>query len=462
MALGRQTRTSIRIADRDLLNVMASEVRGRFTADEALAHLLRGTGAYARPLSPTAFAIERRERAARRDIVGSKVMSVPPTEIVVTGAKRDLPLNAYVGSVELIDGSIFSDADGALGTAAIVTRASALSSTHLGPGREKLFVRGIADSSFVGLAQSTVGQYWGDSRINYSAQDPHLRLYDIERVEILEGPQATLYGAGALGGLLRVIPRSADLRETTARLWAGVSAIWHGGLSRDGGGILNLPLVAERLGVRLVAYDAVDAGYVDDVSRGERDINSVRTVGWRGSLSARVSDALRLEIRSLRQVINGHDCQYVDLGADGLDQTSAFAQPFRSAFGLTDATVRADLGRLDFTSVFAVARHDVGESSLASPGSARTIQVVRCPFLRRKFARAGRAAAPSRWKCAWRDPGPTKRVGWSAWRQCEMMRALSAAGERTALWRVRSGCAPAPTNWRFSARHRFNLCEGFC
>ncbi|MCW1430808.1 TonB-dependent receptor [Novosphingobium sp. JCM 18896] len=368
MVLGRQTRTSIRIADPALLSVMVREVRGRFTALEALTHLLRGTSAYARALSPTAFAIEHREMPSRRTLARAKAAAVQPREIVVTGAKRDLPLSAYAGSVALIDGTAFSDADGALGTGAIVSRTSALSSTHLGPGREKLFVRGIADSSFVGLAQSTVGQYWGDSRINYSAQDPNLRLYDIERVEILEGPQATLYGAGALGGLLRVIPRSVDLRKTTARIWAGASAVWHGGLSRDGGVIFNLPLVAETLGLRLVAYDAHDAGYIDDLSRGQRDINSVRTFGWRGSLSARISDRLRLEIRSLRQVINGQDCQYVDLGSDGLDQMSVFAQPFRSAFQLTDATVRADLGHLDFTSVLAVARHDVAERFVGVSG----------------------------------------------------------------------------------------------
>ncbi|WP_163278767.1 Plug domain-containing protein, partial [Enterobacter hormaechei] len=74
-------------------------------------------------------------------------------------------------------------------------RVASLASTHLGPGRNKLFIRGIADSSFVGPTQATVGQYWGNSRITYSAPDPDLKLYDIGRVEVLEGPQGTLYGA---------------------------------------------------------------------------------------------------------------------------------------------------------------------------------------------------------------------------------------------------------------------------
>src|SRR3546814_5101990 len=86
----------------------------------------------------------------------------------------------------------------------ILSRTASVSSTHLGPGRNKLFIRGIADSSFTGPTQSTVGQYFGDIRLSYNAPDPDLRLYDIDNVEILEGPQGTLYGAGSLGGIIPV------------------------------------------------------------------------------------------------------------------------------------------------------------------------------------------------------------------------------------------------------------------
>jgi outer membrane receptor protein involved in Fe transport len=72
-----------------------------------------------------------------------------------------------------------------------------LFSTQLGPGRNKLFIRGVADSSFTGPTQATVGQYLGDVRLNYNAPDPDLNLYDIARVEVVEGPQGTLYGAGS-------------------------------------------------------------------------------------------------------------------------------------------------------------------------------------------------------------------------------------------------------------------------
>ncbi|WP_432490608.1 TonB-dependent receptor plug domain-containing protein, partial [Flavonifractor plautii] len=70
----------------------------------------------------------------------------------------------------------------------------------------KLFIRGIADSSFSGPTQSPVGQYFGDMRTTYSGPDPDLKLVDMQSVEILEGPQGTLYGSGALGGIVLLRP----------------------------------------------------------------------------------------------------------------------------------------------------------------------------------------------------------------------------------------------------------------
>src|SRR6478735_219841 len=86
----------------------------------------------------------------------------------------------------------------AQGTEGVIARLPMLASTNLGTGRNKVFIRGIADSSFNGPSQSLVGQYLGDVRLSYNAPDPDVQLYDFKRVEVLEGPQGTLYGAGSL------------------------------------------------------------------------------------------------------------------------------------------------------------------------------------------------------------------------------------------------------------------------
>ena len=107
---------------------------------------------------------------------------------------------------------------GVAGAEAIEARSVGFSSTHLGAGRNKLFIRGIADSSFSGPTQSPVGQYFGDMRTGYSGPDPDLKLVDMQSVEILEGPQGTLYGSGALGGIVLLKPNMPDLGESRARL----------------------------------------------------------------------------------------------------------------------------------------------------------------------------------------------------------------------------------------------------
>ena len=128
------------------------------------------------------------------------IQQAEPQDIVVTASKRDTLSQRFAGQWVRIDGDEFKPL-GVAGTEAIEARSVGFSSTHLGAGRNKLFIRGIADSSFSGPTQSPVGQYFGDMRIGYSGPNPDLKLVDMNSVEVLEGPQGTLYGSGALGGI---------------------------------------------------------------------------------------------------------------------------------------------------------------------------------------------------------------------------------------------------------------------
>jgi hypothetical protein len=142
--------------------------------------MLSGTMIRARRIAPATYLIER---VTRQPVVAKPASPVaaappaieqapPPEEIVVTATKRDIPIGSYPGGVQIVEGSELSAAESLRGTEAIEARVASVASTHLGPGRNKLFIRGIADSSFVGPTQATVGQYWGNSRITYSAPDP--------------------------------------------------------------------------------------------------------------------------------------------------------------------------------------------------------------------------------------------------------------------------------------------------
>lgn len=367
--LSRQSGTSIGFHDSRLAALRVRPVRGTFNAAQALERMLLGTRLAARRVAPGTYLIEHipLPPPPARNVPRAAPHQPPPPdelatpEIVVTGTKRGVPLNVYPGGVQIIDGDDVSKADGARGTDAISTRVASVVSTHLGPGRNKLFIRGIADSSFVGPTQATVGQYWGNSRITYSAPDPSLRLYDIGSIEVLEGPQGTLYGAGSLGGVVRVVPRAPDLTTTGGTVWGGAQAVQHGQPGVDGGLIYNIPIVDDRLAFRALAFGSVDGGYIDDTGRGLKDINEVRTVGGRAALRFVPGDDWTVDLSGVGQRINGADSQYAERGGDGLTRSSSVAQPYRNDYWLGDLVVRKQWGPLELTSSLGYAQQYVFE-----------------------------------------------------------------------------------------------------
>jgi len=368
-ALGNQSGISIGFRDPRFAALRVRAVRGRLTAGQALDRLLRGTVLQARRVAPATYLIEARPARARllplprASVAGSRAAAplAPPVEIVVTGSKRAIPIGAYPGGIQIIDGDKLSVADGARGTGAIEARVASVVSTHLGPGRNKLFIRGIADSSFVGPTQATVGQYWGNSRVTYSAPDPSLRLYDVKRIEVLEGPQGTLYGAGSLGGVVRVVPQAPDPRALQARAWAGTQAVQHGEPGVDGGAVINLPIAEDRLALRAVAYASYEGGYIDDVGRKLTDVNKVQTYGGRAALRFLPGDDWTVDLSLVGQRIDGDDSQYADRGIGDLSRASTVAQPYRNDFYLVDLVLRKQWDSLEFTTSLGYAYQQVSE-----------------------------------------------------------------------------------------------------
>ncbi|WP_084578936.1 TonB-dependent receptor domain-containing protein [Sphingomonas azotifigens] len=369
--LGRQGRVSVGIHDASLLRLPVAGVRGRYLPQQVLERLFAGAAVRVRRVAEASFVVERAPVGPGKPrVMRPQRAAAPPAKppaavqddvIVVTATKRDVPLSAYAGGAEILDGERLSLAEGARGTDAIEARASSVTSTHLGPGRNKLFIRGIADSSFVGPTQATVGQYWGNSRITYSAPDPSLRLYDVKRIEVLEGPQGTLYGAGSLGGVLRVVPNGPDLGMMGGQAWGGVQAIQHGAPGGDGGAILNLPIVQDRLALRVLGFGGIDGGYIDDRQRRLHDVNRVTTIGGRAALRYAPGSDWTIDLTTLAQRIHGDDSQYADREGDGLSRAGSVAQPYHNAYWLGEMVVNKRWGKTVWTTSFGYADQQVFE-----------------------------------------------------------------------------------------------------
>ncbi len=373
VALGQQANVSIGLSDPALAGLPVRAVHGATSAGGALDRLLGGTGAKVLRIDARTFRIVRR-RAEPSVLRRVPPLQAPPpaSDIVVLASKRGIRLGNFPATANLLDGATLGTASD--GTDAIVSRLPTLASTHLGPGRNKLFIRGVADSSFNGPTQATVGEYLGDVRLNYNAPDPDLTLYDIDRVEVLEGPQGTLYGAGSLGGIVRLVPVAPGLADWAGTLSIGHRLTAHGADGGDIAGMLNLPLVRDRAGLRLVAYRSIDGGYIDDAARGLADINRTRTAGARATLRLAPGAGWTVEIGGVVQTIDSRDGQYAERGLPRLTRQSAVAQPFDNDYLLGQITVNKawDSG-LRLTSASSIVRQEVSAQNDATPtgGAAR-------------------------------------------------------------------------------------------
>lgn len=286
LTFATQARISIDTSDPAFRSVGVGGLRGRFAIREGLRQLLRGTGYSFRISRENVVTIFRqsarlspRTAPARSSVKADSSLPQPanppppPETIIVTASKQDVALADYPGAIHVAS---FDQSQslrfGSTGSEALLKELPNLVSTDLGSGRNKIFVGGIADSSFNGQLQSTVSQYFGDSRLTYSAPDPDLALYDIDKVEVVEGPQGTLYGAGSLGGVIHIVPRPAELAELQVNT-AGAINLTGGEFGGDGVVVANIPM-SSRSAVCIVGYRVWHAGYIDDVRRDLSDINN--------------------------------------------------------------------------------------------------------------------------------------------------------------------------------------------
>ncbi|AJA08515.1 hypothetical protein SKP52_07980 [Sphingopyxis fribergensis] len=373
--LSRQARIDVGVDDPALHRIATPPIRGTMSAEAALDKLLRGTPATWRSGRNGLFHVVRRPRAvavpffaARPKRTENPVAMTPPIEIVVTASKRDAPLADCPATVAILSGTNLGAAGTVPDSEAIAGGLPGVGSTHLGPGRNQLFVRGIIDSTFAGPGEATTAQYLDHARINHNGPDPDLRLYDVASVEVLEGPQGTLYGAGALGGLIRIMTNRPALDRTEARASAGFTHLAHGDPGGDAAATLNLPLVDGKAAVRVVGYAVREGGYIDNPLLGISNINGVSVRGGRAALRV-VSAGWTVDLGGVVQSIRADDSQWTDRDGPGLTRSSRAREDYDAHFRQASAAVSRDLGGIQLVSSFAavsrsmVQRYDNGATA---------------------------------------------------------------------------------------------------
>src|SRR5450432_2420225 len=191
-------------------------------------------------------------------------------EITVTATRRsesmqDVPISmqAFTGqALQQLNVTTFDD---------YIKYLPNVTSANNGPGQNEIFMRGLSAGSQPSQGSGSTG-LWPNVAIyldNQSGQLPNRNLdvyaADMNRIEVLEGPQGTLFGAGAEAGVIRYITNEPKLDVTEGNVKAGYGVTAHGDRNADLTAVLNLPLIADTMAVRAVIYNDRRGGYINNV-----------------------------------------------------------------------------------------------------------------------------------------------------------------------------------------------------
>lgn len=204
------------------------------------------------------------------------------SEVIVTALKRASRVQETPAAVAAVSGAALRAANiTSLDDLAKISPGLVI--TQAGPGQERISLRGIRSAG-----DSQVGIYYDEAPVAGppgTTSDPggnqsNLKLFDVDRVEVLRGPQGTLYGAGAMGGALRVISKKPDFNYEGA-LDVSASGTEHGGLGYNLNGAVNVPVVSDVLAARAVYYRDHSDGWINNPGLGLKDVNHESTEGGR-------------------------------------------------------------------------------------------------------------------------------------------------------------------------------------
>ncbi|ENZ81386.1 MULTISPECIES: TonB-dependent receptor [Caulobacter] len=269
-------------------------------------------------------------------------------EVVVTALKRSTTVQTTPISISAVTEKSLQ-AIGASGIQDYFRTVPNLQVDGNSPTSRRLTLRGVRSAG-----EATVGLYYDETPLtgpagttaDASSTSADVNLFDAARVEVLRGPQGTLYGSGSMGGTLRVILNKPD----SSRYAGAVEA--QGTIQKDGApgysvkGMVNVPLIQDKLAARLVLYKAEQGGYIDDITLNKKDINGQHSNGGRLMLGFTPTDKLTFTATGLFQktTLDGQNSWYPALGAKSYSTNARVIAPTSDNLRMYNVTGKWDLG----------------------------------------------------------------------------------------------------------------------
>jgi outer membrane receptor protein involved in Fe transport len=239
-------------------------------APEALARMLEGTGLKFEYLTPRSIRIFAKVAEPSRATTTNTPAGDELQEIIVTANRREENLQNVPMTIQVLTGATLAKLN-ATTFDDFVKYLPAVTAHGVGPGQSNIYVRGLG-SAVAGLQESgvtgsfpNVAVYLDEQSVQLPNRNLDIYAADLERIEILEGPQGTLFGAGAEAGVVRYITNKPKLNVTEATVNAGYATTAHGDQSSNLDATLNIPLIADTLAARAVIYNERRGGYINNI-----------------------------------------------------------------------------------------------------------------------------------------------------------------------------------------------------
>ncbi len=265
-ALASQTGLQFVYVSGVIRNQRSQPVVAGLSARDALLQMLQGTGLRFRYLTAHSVRILPAPVAepapdSARDGLG---------EVIVTATRRrenlqDVPTTVQVltqDTLAKLNATTFDD---------FLSFLPGVTAHGVGPGQNNIYVRGLGTAanavqgSGFGGTFPTVAVYVDEQSVQLPGRNLDLYAADLERIEVLEGPQGTLFGSGAEAGVLRYITNKPKLDVTEATVNGGYAITAHGAPSTALDAVLNVPLIPQHLAARVLIYNEKRGGYIDNV-----------------------------------------------------------------------------------------------------------------------------------------------------------------------------------------------------
>lgn len=206
--------------------------------------------------------------AQSEDLDANEEVNALMEDVIVTANKRKEALSDVAASTNVISASVLEELDLSMADELTLFVPSLASDGEGGRGGARsLYVRGVSDggNGNLGTIGPSSAQYFDGMTVTSTQSAPDIHLYDMERVEVLNGPQGTLYGSRSQSGLIKYVTKDVNMNERETFVDLGYEDISQGENNMTFETAFNLPFKSGRGGIRFVAYDLSYGGYVDNV-----------------------------------------------------------------------------------------------------------------------------------------------------------------------------------------------------